>query len=291
MVRTSGMPQLKARLFAGLAALSAVLLSACSPTSAINLLVPRSGYDVHAGLAYGPDPRHKLDVYVPQGLTGAAPVLLFFYGGAWSSGERSQYLAFGQSFASKGIVTVVADYRLYPQVKYPAFAQDAARALAWTHAHVVKHGGDPARIFVSGHSAGAYNAVMLASEPKFIQQAGGRLDWIRGVIGIAGPYDFLPLTDPDYIDMFHGANNADAMPINHVDGPRPPMLLATGADDGTVRPGNSDRMAAKLKAHGNRVQVIKYPGVGHVGVILSLAPGFRGKTTLREDMLRFIQAH
>ncbi len=278
-------------LFAGLAALGTALLSACSPIAAINLLVPREGYDVRAGLAYGPDPRHKLDVYVPQGLNGPAPVLLFFYGGAWSSGDRSQYLAFGQSFASKGIVTVVADYRLYPQVKYPAFAQDAALALAWVHAHVREHGGDPARIFVSGHSAGAYNAVMLASEPKFIEAAGGRLDWIRGVIGIAGPYDFLPLTDPDYIDMFHGANNQDAMPVNHVDGKRPPMLLATGSDDGTVLPRNSDRMAAKLKAHGNSAEVIKYPGVGHVGIILSLAPGFRGKTTLREDMLRFIRSH
>jgi len=285
------MPKFKAMLFAGLAALGAALLSACSPVSAINLLVPREGYDVRAGLTYGPDPRHKLDVYVPQGLNGPAPVLLFFYGGAWSSGDRSQYLAFGQSFASKGIVTVVADYRLYPQVKYPAFAQDAARALAWVHAHAREHGGDPARIFVSGHSAGAYNAVMLASEPNFIESVGGTLDWIRGVIGIAGPYDFLPLTDPDYIDMFHGANNQDAMPVNHVDGKRPPMLLATGSDDGTVLPRNSDRMAARLKAHGNDVQVIKYPGVGHVGIILSLAPGFRGKTTLRDDMLRFIQRH
>ncbi|MES2473654.1 MAG: alpha/beta hydrolase [Pseudomonadota bacterium] len=282
------MPKLKAMVFA---ALGAALLAACSPVTALNLLVPRGGYDAHTGLAYGPDPRQKLDVYVPHGLTGPAPVLLFFYGGSWSSGSRDQYLAFGQSFASKGIVTMVADYRLYPQVKYPAFAEDAARALAWVHAHAREHGGDPARIFVSGHSAGAYNAVMLASEPKFIEAAGGGLDWIRGVIGIAGPYDALPFTERQYIDMFHGANNADSMPINHVDGKRPPMLLATGTDDTTVRPGNSDRMAAKLKAHGNEAQVIQYPGVGHVGIILSLAPGFRGKTTLREDMLRFIQSH
>jgi acetyl esterase/lipase len=278
----------KATIFA---ALGAALLSACSPVSALNLLVPRDGYDAHTGQAYGPDPRQKLDVYVPQGLKAPAPVLLFFYGGSWSSGSRDQYLAFGQAFASKGIVTVVADYRLYPQVKYPAFAQDAALALAWVHAHARAHGGDPARIFVSGHSAGAYNAVMLASEPKFLEAAGGRLDWIRGVIGIAGPYDALPFTERQYIDMFHGADNKDTMPINHVDGKRPPMLLATGTDDSTVRPGNSDRMALRLKAHGSEAQVIKYPGVGHVGIILSLAPGFRGKTTLREDMLRFIQSH
>ena len=285
------MPKLKAALLAGLAALTGLLLSACSPVAALNLLVPRSGYDIREGFAYGPDPRQKLDVYVPQGLKGPAPVLLFFYGGSWSSGDRSQYLAFGQSFASRGIVTVVADYRLYPQVKYPAFAQDAARALAWVHAHAGEHGGDAARIFVSGHSAGAFNAVMLASEPKFIEAAGGKLDWMRGVIGMAGPYEALPFTESQYIDMFHGANNADSMPINHIDGKRPPMLLVTGTDDTTVRPGNSDRMAAKLKAQGSSAEVIKYPGVGHIGIILSLAPGYRGKTTLREDMLRFIQSH
>ena len=281
------MSPLKALLLAGLFA----FLSACSPVSALNLLVPRGGYEVQSGIAYGADPRQKLDVYVPQGLKGPAPVLLFFYGGSWSTGDRATYLAFGQAFATQGIVTVVADYRLYPQVKYPAFAQDAAGALAWVHANIAAHGGDPGRVFVSGHSAGAYNAVMLAAEPKFIEAAGGKLDWIRGVIGIAGPYDFLPLTEPNYIDMFHGANNADAMPINHVDGRRPPMLLAAGDADATVGPGNADRMAARLKAHGSPVKVIKYPGIGHIGIILSLAPGFRGRTTLRQDMLDFIHAH
>ncbi|MDB5736193.1 MAG: alpha/beta hydrolase [Alphaproteobacteria bacterium] len=281
------MSPIKALLLAGLFA----FLSACSPVPVLNLLVPRGGYDVQQGFAYGPDPRQKLDVYVPQGLKGPAPVLLFIYGGAWSSGRRDAYLALGQAFATKGIVTVVADYRLYPQVKYPAFVEDAAGALAWVHGHIAEHGGDPGRIFVSGHSAGAYNAVMLAAEPKFIEAAGGKPDWIRGVIGIAGPYDFLPLTEPQYIDIFHGAHNEDAMPINHVDGKRPPMLLVAGDADATVGPGNSDRMAARLKSFGNQAQVIKYPGVGHIGIILSLAPGFRGRTTLRQDILDFIHAH
>jgi acetyl esterase/lipase len=281
------MSPFKALLLAGLFA----FLSACSPVTALNLLVPRGGYDVHRGIPYGSDPRQKLDVYVPQGLKAPAPVLLFFYGGSWSTGSRDMYLALGQAFASQGIVTVIADYRLYPQVKYPAFVQDAAGALAWVHAHMSAQGGDPGRVFVGGHSAGAYNAVMLASEPKFIEAAGGRLDWIRGVIGIAGPYDFLPLTEPQYIDIFHGAHNEDAMPINHVDGKRPPMLLVAGDADATVGPGNSDRMAARLRQFSDQAQVIKYPDVGHIGIILSLAPGFRGRTTLRQDMLDFIHSH
>jgi acetyl esterase/lipase len=279
------------KIRAALAATLTALLSACSPFGAINLLVPKSGYDVRSGLAYGGDPRQKLDVYVPRGLKGPAPVLLFFYGGSWEMGRREEYLAFGQAFASEGIVTVVADYRLYPQVTYPAFAQDAAKALAFVHAHARDYGGDPARVFVSGHSAGGYNAVMLASEPKFIEAEGGKLSWMRGVIGIAGPYDFLPLTEANYIAMFHGANNADAMPINHIDGKRPPMLLVTGASDSVVGPGNTDRMAARLKSVGSEVEIKHYPGTGHIGIILSLVPGFRGNTTLRPDILAFIHAH
>jgi acetyl esterase/lipase len=253
--------------------------------------VRRSGYDVHYGLAYGQDPRQKLDIYVPQGLKAPAPVLLFFHGGAWQAGHRGDYRGFGQAFASAGIVTVVADYRLYPAVKYPAFVADAAGAVAWLHAHAADYCGDATRIFVSGHSAGAYNAVMLASEPDFLQAKGGRLDWIRGVIGIAGPYDFLPMREAAYIDMFHGRDNPQSMPVNHVTGKRPPMLLVTGDDDGTVYPRNTASMAAKLRAFSSPVQEVHYPGTGHVGILLSLVPGFRGTTNLRQDMLDFIRTH
>ena len=280
------LPNIHAFVTAGLAA----LFSACKPFGLINLLVPRSGYDLHRSLAYGKDPRQQLDIYVPHGLKGPAPVLLFFYGGSWQSGNRGDYRAFGQAFASAGIVTAVADYRFYPQVKYPGFVEDAAGALAWLHAHRCDYGGDGTGIFVSGHSAGAYNAVMLASEPGFIESRGGSLDWIKGVIGIAGPYNFLPMCDPAYIDMFHGANNQDSMPVHHVTGARPPMLLVTGTADATVAPHNSDALARKLESFASAVRVIRYPGIGHSGVILSLVPGFRGTTRLRQDMLDFIHS-
>lgn len=188
-------------------------------------------------------------------------------------------------------MTAVADYRLYPQVKYPAFVEDAAAALAWLHGHAQSYGGDPGRIFVSGHSAGAYNAVMLASEPKFLADQDGRQDWIWGVIGIAGPYDFLPMEAPEYVDMFLGRNNLDSMPVHHVTGVRPPMLLVTGNEDGTVYPRNTESMAARLRSFGSPVEEIHYPGIGHVGVILSLVPGFRGTANLRQDMIEFIRSH
>ena len=280
-------PRHKAMILSGLA----VFLAACSPLGAINLLVSRVGYSVRRDVSYGADPRQKLDVYIPDNLTGPAPVLLFFYGGSWEMGSKADYKAFGQSFATRGIVTVIADYRLYPQVKYPAFVQDGAKALAFVHAHAAAYGGDAARLFVSGHSAGAYNAMMLASDPGYLKASGGDLSWIKGVIGISGPYDFLPLTASDLIDIFHGPENHEAMPINHIDGPRPPSLLLTGDADDTVGPGNSDRMAARLRTLGNSATVVKYPGVGHIGIILSLVPGFRGKAALREDVVGFIQSH
>jgi acetyl esterase/lipase len=270
---------------------SSLLLAGCDAGfAALRLVIPKTGYRVVPGQPYGADPRQMLDIYIPEGLQGPAPVLVFFYGGAWQGGSRADYFAFGQAFASQGIVTVVADYRLYPQVTYPTFVEDGAAALAWVRANIARHGGDAARIFLSGHSAGGYIAVMLGAEPAFVKARGGGLSWIRGVIGIAGPYDFLPLRQDDYIAIFHGANNRDAMPVNHVTGKRPPMLLAWGTGDATVGPANIDHMEARLKAVGSVVETRRYPGVGHVGIILSLAHGFRGRTTLHQDMLRFIRS-
>ncbi len=267
------------------------LLAACSPAALINLAVPRAGYHVERDLAYGADPRQKLDLYVPGKLTAPAPVVLFFYGGSWKSGTKSLYRAFGQAFASQGMIVAVADYRLYPQVRYPAFVQDGAQAFAWLHAHAAAHGGDPNRLFLAGHSAGAYIAVMLAADPRYLAAAGADLAQIRGVIGIAGPSDFQPLTDQDLIDIFGGADRRQTQPIDYIDGPRPPMLLAAGTDDTTVSPGNTSRLAAKLRAFGTMVEEKHYPGAGHIGVLLSLVPGLRGRTALYQDMLAFLRAH
>ena len=259
--------------------------------SALNLLVPRSGYHIVRDLPYGGNPRQKLDLYVPDGAAANRPVILFFYGGSWDSGSKDCYLAFGQAVASKGIVVAIADYRLYPQVRYPAFLQDSAHAFAYVHAHVAAYGGDPDRIFVAGHSAGAYNAVMLAADPEYLRAAGADPAWIRGVIGIAGPYDFLPLEDKNLVTIFGGADRPETQPIQYIDGKRPPMLLVAGTADTTVLPRNTLRLAAKLRSYGSPVEVKTYPGVGHIGIILSLAPGFRGKTSLRQDMIDFVETH
>ncbi len=251
--------------------------------------VPRAGVTVHRDLEYGAAARDRLDLYVPDGLKAAAPVLLFFYGGSWQSGSKDIYDAFGRLFAQAGIVTAVADYRLYPEVRYPAFLEDGANAVAFLHREIANYGGDPDKLFVSGHSAGAYIAVMLAVNGTYLEAAGGETAWLRGVIGLAGPYDFLPLYEAAMIDIFGGDRELATQPIRYAGNPAPPMLLAHGLADKTVGRGNSRRMAEKLVAAGNKVELKGYPGIGHIAIMLSLLPPLRKWTTLYADMLRFVR--
>ena len=264
---------------------------ACAPAlaSVLNLSVPRSGYQVVRDLPYGTDPRQRLDIYVPDGLKTKAPVILFFYGGFWQSGSKSLYLYLGQAFASEGIIVAVADYRLYPQVRYPDFVRDGANAFAWLEANVAQYGGDPESIFVAGHSAGAYIAAMLAGDPTWLREASVDPARVRGVIGISGPYNILPLRDRNMIAIFGGADLPETQPIARIDGKRPPMLLATGTADTTVSPRNTADFAQKLQLFDSPVEVKTYSGVDHVGIMLSLASGFREKTTLRQDIIDFVR--
>ncbi len=275
---------------AGFAFAALALLSLAGCTTTFNaLVVPSEGYRVEADLAYGNGARQKMDLYVPEGLTAPAPVILFFYGGSWQSGEKATYRGVGQALASKGFIVAVADYRVYPEVRFPDFVDDGAQAVRFLRSAVKTRGGDPSRLYLAGHSAGAHIAVMLASDPTYLRKVGGELSWLRGVVGVAGPYDILPLTDKTLIEIFGGANRAETQPITFIEGKRPPMLLVTGDDDDTVSPRNTEQMAERLKAVGSPVTVKIYPGVGHVGIILSLWPGFRSKTTLREDIVDFVR--
>jgi acetyl esterase/lipase len=260
-------------------------------TGAVTLadaLVPRSGYTRQRNIAYGAGERQALDIYVPDGLTAPGPVLLFFHGGSWQFGDKSQYRALGQAFASKGIVTAVANYRLFPPDGFPRFIEDGALAFQYVRNHVHDFGADAKRIFLCGHSAGAHIVAMLAANGDYLRAAGADPSQIRGVIGIAGPYDFLPIKDPVLIELFGGATVPETQPIHFVHGKCAPMLLAHGRDDTTVGAGNSKRLAQKLQSFGSEVVVRYYHRTGHIGILLSLAPGFRKRTTLYQDMLDFI---
>jgi acetyl esterase/lipase len=262
-----------------------------SPATMLNLLAPRRGYKLHRGLTYGEGARDRYDVYVPTTLTKPAPVILFFYGGGFVAGHRNEYRMVGEALASLGCVVAIADYRIFPQGRFPEFLHDGARALHAVYREAKSYGGDQGRLFVAGHSAGAYIAVMLAANPEYLKAAGADPSWISGAIGIAGAYDFLPITGERRIKVFGGGNRVESQPIHFVHGKKPPMLLVTGANDSTVSTRNTKNMAARLRSVGSEVEEIIYPGVGHMGIILSLARGFRGRAPLRTDIAKFIAAH
>ncbi len=243
-------------------------------------------------IVYAPGPRGKLDVYQPRHARPGEPIAVFFYGGSWQSGDKGFYRFVGAELAARGIVTVIPDYRVYPQARYPDFLRDNASAVAYVKRHAAEWGADPAELFLIGHSAGAYDAVMLGVDRRWLAAEGldPRAD-LAGVIGLAGPYDFLPLRDATLKIIFGPEDRRrDTQPIAHVDGRAPPMLLLAGAADGTVDPGNSTRMAAAAHAAGGEAEARLYPGIGHVGLITSLLGPFRHRAPTLQAIVDFIHS-
>lgn len=245
------------------------------------------------GIAYGDDVRQKLDIYTPAEKAGTPrPVLIFFHGGAWRDGERDGYGFLGRAFASRGFVTVVADYRKAPTVRFPAFVEDTAAAVAWVHDNVAKHAGDANRIFVMGHSAGAHVAMMTALDPQWLAANNLKPDIIKGVIGLAGPYDFLPLTtESSKIALGQWPDLTETQPITYARADAPPLLLLTGDQDTVVKPRNSKILAAKIDELGGAQQLKIYPGVDHADIIMAIARPFRNKAPVIADVVNFINAH
>ena len=268
--------------------LFAASLQAC--TRLLDAVVPDSGYAREIGQSYGEGPRRTLDVYVPTGAkAAAAPILVFFYGGNWRDGDKSIYRFVGQGFASKGIITVVPDYRLYPETRFPGFLEDGAAAVAWARANAVRLGGDPDRIYLMGHSAGAYTAAMLSLDPRWLDQVGVDRRAVRGLIGLAGPYDFLPL-DANTSAIFGAALDlAATQPIEFVSPDAPPMFLATASWDSTVGPHNAANLAAAARRNGVAVATVEYPRIGHILLVAALAAPLRWLAPVRDDTVAFIE--
>jgi acetyl esterase/lipase len=275
-----------------LAALSA-LLGGCSPAGALNALVPGDTYRGRQDIAYGADARQKLDLYQPLDTArsaGAPPLVVFFYGGNWTGGERANYRFVGEALASSGAIVVVPDYRLYPQVRYPEFVRDSALAVKWAFDNARSLGGDTRRIFLMGHSAGGYNAAMLALDPRWLAAVGLRPDMLAGWSGIAAPYDFLPITGPDTQKVFDWPNTPrDSQPIAHASGKAPRALLMAAEDDKTVNPQRSTVQLGKLlAAGGNDVTVRLFSGVGHVTVMAAVARPLNRLAPVLSELLVFL---
>lgn len=284
------------RLGALLKSLPLIVLAAagCSPLGAFNALVPQDAARLVArDIAYGPDARQRLDLYAPGDGSASAGVLVFVYGGSWSSGRRQDYGFAAKAFASRGYLTVVFDYRLVPEHRYPVFVEDTARAVAWAKANAPGYGGNPDRLFLVGHSAGAYNAMMVALAPEFLAAEGISTSDLGGVAGLSGPYDFLPLDVDATREAFKGVADLETtQPVNRVRrGTREPrVFLATGDADTTVKPRNTKALDEALKAQGRLVETHLYPGVDHAGTLLAISRPLRGRAPVVEQIDRFFRS-
>jgi acetyl esterase/lipase len=228
-----------------------------------------------------------LDVYTPATPSQAAPVVLFFYGGSWRNGSRSDYAFVGRALAERGVV-VIPDYRKAPAALFPAFEIDAANAARWTFDHATEIGGDPRRIFVAGHSAGGQIAALLATDARYLAADGLKPRDFAGAIGIAGPYDFLPLTDPDLVEVFGPeAEWPASQPVNFVDGDEPPFLLLQGTGDRVVDPRNMVSLASRLETAHVPVTQIRYPSIGHFRIVGALR--YPSLAPTLDDVAHFIE--
>ena len=276
-----------------LAGLGALVAAGCSRLAfvAANLPAAFGDYRRHADVPYGADPQHRLDVYVPDKATvEPRPLIVFWHGGRWSDGDKTDYRFVGAALADLGYVAVLANYRHYPQVKMPDFMDDAARAALWAAAHAAEFGADAHRLYLMGHSAGAHLATLVTLDPRYFGAAGQPAPPIAGVIGLSGPYDFLPLLEADVQDMFGPPPiYAESQPINFVRSDAPPMLLVHGLRDDTVWPKNSRNLATALDARGVSVTLKLYPKLVHADTVAALSLPARGRAPTLADIATFVR--
>ena len=269
---------------------------AFSILSLINLLSPKDtgSRKVARNVVYGAGDRQKLDIYAPHGRSvpdAGWPVVFFIYGGSWSEGSRQDYDFVGRALSALGFVVVIADYRLVPEVEYPGFLDDGVQAMMWVVDNITRHGGDPQRIALMGHSAGAYNAVMLALDPGLLARS-GLLGNIGCVVGLSGPYDFFPFDGPITLRTFGAVREPMAtQPIHFVSPSAPPMFLATGSKDTLVYPRNTVALAKRLGVVDCIVQERHYETLGHPGTLLALGRPARAIAPVLKEVGAFLHHH
>lgn len=243
-----------------------------------------------AGQLYGRGARQSLDIWGPSGPLQNLPVVIFFYGGGWETGDRADYGFVGRALAARGFIVIIPDYRLAPKAHFPDFVEDSAAAAAWTQQHIGAYGGDPSRIALMGHSAGAYNAAMIALDAQWLDRAGGSASQIRGVLTLAGPFDFLPLEKGGQAERAMGRYRplAKTQPVHFAHAAAPPFLALTGADDDVVKPRNSAALVSAIQQAGGVAELKSYPAMGHAGIAMALAQSFRGKGDVLADAAAFL---
>lgn len=281
-------------LSAGLILAACTGVVACAPTAILNALVASDTHVLTPSVAYGSLSRQQLDVYRPIAAApaGGYPVAVFFYGGSWNRGERADYRFVAAALASRGVLTLVADYRLYPQVRYPEFLEDCAQAVAYGLREAAALGGNPKRVFVVGHSAGAYNAAMLALDARWLHSTGHDPSELAGWVGLAGPYDFLPIVNPDVRPVFfHPDYPSGTQVFDHVSPRAPKAFLGAARHDDLVDPQrNTVGLASRLQAAGRPVTLRLYDRVDHVTLAAAFAAPLRWLAPVLDDVSAFLLA-
>lgn len=246
-------------------------------------------YPAATGVPFGTHGQ-ALDIWAPNAMGDAPlPVVIFWYGGGWAKGDRASYAFAGRALAKAGFLVVIPDYRKVPAVRFPTFLDDGAEAVAWTQDNIAQYRGDPSRIAFMGHSAGAYQAIMLALDSKRLVAAGADPANVKAAVGLSGPYDFYPFTSERSIDaMSHWPRPEETQPITFARADAPPLLLVTSDGDETVRPKNANNLATKLRGVGAYADVINYGPLSHEEVVMALSVPFRDKGPVLEDSVRFL---
>lgn len=271
-------------------ALCALALSACSALDVVNAVVPDRDVRVETGITYGTHSRQTLDIYRPASIQKTLPTIVFFYGGSWKSGSRTDYAFVGEALADEGFVVAIPDYRTYPEVEFPTFIDDAARAVTWINNNAPKFGGKSDDLHLFGHSAGAHIAAMLALNPIYLTDAGSDRRILGRWVGLAGPYAFYPSEVRSVRDIFAKSPEDQTRPITFVNADTPPALLLHGADDTTVYPSNSTKLAEALRDAGAKAHTFMYEGVGHASLVLSLSKPFTAIAPTLRDATAFFRS-
>lgn len=242
-----------------------------------------------AATRFGPDREQRLEMFLPANAKGPLPVVVFIHGGSWASGDPRDYRFIARALAPKGYAVVLAGYRLFPKVRFPAMLEDGAGALRWVHDHAASHGGDPSRTVLMGHSAGAYNALMLTLDRQWLAHRGLSADALRGTVALAPPADFFPFDTQASIDSFGQALDPRlTQPITFARGDAPPLLLVTGDADTRVKPRNSITLAHLLTKAGTPTEPVLLKDVTHEGIITKLARPFDRDARVLDAVLPFL---
>lgn len=248
--------------------------------------------DVDAGspsrLHYGESPQQVIDLYRPRDIE-RPPLIIFIPGGGWQNGDPGEYGFVARQFAQSGYATALVGYRLGPDGRFPVMLEDSAAAVGWLVTHADELGLQADRLVLAGQSAGAYNAVMLALDRRWLEREGLPDDAVKGVVGLSGPYDFYPF-DTDSTKKAFGqvANPLQTQPIGFARADAPPMLLVTGEEDTTVKPRNSRALAARLAGLGADVRLVVIPGLGHADTVTLLARPFDRDRRLLSVAMPFV---